>query len=161
MAKKKKTLKAEQQYTAKQLEVLARFKMGPVLDLSKKDAELIDAVAETGDISFFSLCDRFDEKPSKIYKRLSVLQEKNLVVYSTNDEIVKLTPLAVQFMGCRLKDGKPEKKFRKFLESLNEEELDRFIQLIDQFKIDESLCETSETEKGSSEPAEEEKEEQK
>lgn len=155
--KKKKSivLKASQQYTEKQLDVLAKFKMGPQLGLCEKDAQLIDAVAELGDVSFYSLCDRFDEKPSKVYKMVAALREKNLVNYSDTEQIISLTPLAIQFMGCSLEDSKSQKKFRKFIESLNDEELDRFVELVDQFKIDESLNEPAETD----EDAEDEDEE--
>lgn len=139
MAKKKNGKKPVQHYSLKQLDVLAKFGMGPLLGLSEKDAQLIDAVDELGDLSFYSLCDRFDEKPSKLYKRISVLREKNLIMYSDTEQIVSLTPLAIQFMGCSLEDSKSQKKFRKFIVSLNDEELDRLMQLVDQFEIDETL----------------------
>jgi len=136
---KKKGLNAEQKYTEKQLMLLARFGMSPNLDVSEKDAAVLDTVSELGDVSFFTLCDRLDEKPSKMYGRLNVLENKGLVQYSEAEKIVSLTPIAIQFLGCRLEDTKSEKKFRKFIECLKDEDIDRFVELIDRFKIDESL----------------------
>ncbi len=134
----KKFLKAEQKYTEKQLAVLAKFGMGPALDVSGRDADLLDAVAEQDTAALLTLCERFDGKPSRLYKRVECLCDKGLLRYNDTERTVSLTPLAEQFLGCRLKDGKPEKKFRRFIESLTDEEIDRFAELVGRFTVDGS-----------------------
>ncbi len=146
MGKKKKIEKPEMKYTEKQLAVLAKFGMGPALDVSEYDAAILDVVAQLEDANFYDLCDCFDEKPSKMDKRVEKLEDKGLLQYSDEDGTIKLTPLSEQFLGCRLKDTKAEKKFRKFIECLNDEELDYFIGLVDKFEIDESLLAPAEGE---------------
>ncbi|MBR6351436.1 MAG: hypothetical protein IKR93_03835, partial [Firmicutes bacterium] len=80
-----------------------------------------------------------DTKPSRMDKKLLELEAMGLLEYPDDDVTLKLTDLAERYLADKGKDSKAEKKFRKFLECLNEEELDRFVELADKFQIDETL----------------------
>ncbi|MBR3297120.1 MAG: hypothetical protein IKI65_04705 [Firmicutes bacterium] len=129
----------KKQYTPKQLAVLAKFGMGPDIDVSKEDAAVLDVISQLEDTTFYDLCDCFDTKPSRMDKKLLELEAMGLLEYPDDDITLTLTDLAERYLAGKGKDSKAEKKFRKFLECLNEEELDRFVELADKFQIDETL----------------------
>ena len=161
MGKKNKKKEEQKIYSPKQLAVLAKFGMGPELDICASDADILDVISQLEDANFYDLCDCFDEKPSKMDKRLVDLEERGLLQYSEDEAVINLTQLAEYYLNGRGKDNKAEKKFRKFLECLNEEELDRFVELADKFEIDESLLPAEEPEEDEEAvPAEEAAEEE-
>ena len=139
MGKKDKKDEKKKIYSSKQLAVLAKFGMGPDIEISKDDLAILDVITQLEDANFYDLCDCFDVKPSRMDKCLMDLEEKGLLQYSEDDAVLHLTELAERYIAGRGKDSKAERKFRKFLECLNDEELDRFVELADKFQIDESL----------------------
>jgi len=136
---KKDKKDVQKKYSSKQLAVLAKFGMGPDIEVSEDDLAIMDVISQLEDANFYDLCDCFDERPSRMDKYLLDMEEKGLLQYSEDDAVLHLTELAERYMAGRGKDTKAEKKFRKFIECLSEEELDRFVELADKFEIDETL----------------------
>ena len=72
-------------------------------------------------------------------KYLTDLEDQGLVEYMDAAGKVYLTDLACRYLEESGKDTKSQRKFRKFIECLSEEELDEFVKLADSFEIDETL----------------------
>ncbi len=125
-------------YTVKRLEALEAFGMGPKLKLSGFERDVIDVIEQLGEPGFYDLCECFDMKPSKMEKKLLKLEEKGLVVYMDAAGKVYLTDIAQKYILNYRKESKSEKKLRAFIESLNDEETEQFLQLVDEFKFEES-----------------------
>lgn len=125
-------------YTVKRLEALETFGMGPRLKLSGFERDIIDVIEQLGEPGFYDLCECFDLKPSKMEKKLLKLEEKGLVVYMDAAGKVYLTDIAQRYILNYRKESKSERKLRAFIESLNDEETEQFLQLVDEFKIEES-----------------------
>lgn len=124
-------------YTAKRLEALEAFGLGPKLKLSGFERDILDVIEQLKEPSFYDLCECFDLKPSKMEKELIKLEEKGLVVYMDAAGQVLLTDIAERYILNYKKESKSEKKLRAFIESLNDEETEAFLQLVDEFKLEE------------------------
>ena len=147
--KNKRLFNVGTKYTPKLLGVLQKFGMGPALDLSGLEKDIMDVISQIEDAGFYDLCECFDMKPSKMEKYLTDLEDQGLVEYMDAAGKVYLTDLACRYLEESGKDTKSQRKFRKFIECLSEEELDEFVKLADSFEIDETLLpaveETTET----------------
>ena len=147
--KNKRLFNVGTKYTPKLLGVLQKFGMGPALDLSGLEKDILDVISQIEDAGFYDLCECFDMKPSKMEKYLTDLEDQGLVEYMDAAGKVYLTDLACRYLEESGKDTKSQRKFRKFIECLSEEELDEFVKLADSFEIDETLLpaeeETTET----------------
>ncbi len=124
-------------YTAKRLEALEAFGLGPKLKLSDFERDVLDVIEQLKEPGFYDLCECFDLKPSKMEKKLIKLEEKGLVVYMDAAGKVYLTDIAEKYIVNYKKESKSEKKLRAFIESLNDEETAEFLQLVDEFQIEE------------------------
>lgn len=149
--KNKRLFNIGTRYSQKLLSVLEKFGMGPSLDLSGLDKDILDVISQIEDPGFYDLCECFDMKPSKMEKYLLDLEEQGLVEYLDAAGKVELTELAYRYLEAGGKDTKSQRKFRKFIECLTEEELDEFMKLADSFEIDESLLESEEEDGGAAE----------
>lgn len=136
---KKKLYKPTVKYTAKMLDVLEQFGLGPKLELSGFDKDVIDVVSQIDDAGFYDLCECFDMRPSRMENHLLRLEDMGLVEYMDAAGKVRLTELAERYLDTDRKDTRSERKFRKFIECLTDDELDHFMRLADEFEIDESL----------------------
>lgn len=143
---KKKLYKPSVKYTAKMLDVLEKFGLGPKLDLSGFDKDVIDVVSQIEDAGFYDLCECFDMRPSKMENHLLRLEDMGLVEYMDAAGKVRLTELAERYLDTDRKDTRSERKFRRFIECLTDDELDHFMRLADEFEIDESLLEQDDEE---------------
>ncbi|MDO4961634.1 MAG: hypothetical protein Q4E57_07260 [Eubacteriales bacterium] len=139
MKKSSKLFDIGTKYTPKLLDVLEKFGLGPALSISGIERDILDVISQIEDAGFYDLCECFDMKPSKMEKFLLDLEDSGLVEYMDAAGKVLLTDLAVKYIELDKKETKAEKKFRKFIECLNDDELDRFMVLADSFEIDESL----------------------
>lgn len=124
-------------YTAKRLEALEAFGLGPKLKLSDFERDVLDVIEQLKEPGFYDLCECFDLKPSKMEKKLLKLEEKGLVVYMDAAGKVLLTDIAERYIVSYKKESKSEKKLRAFIESLNDEETEEFLQLVDEFRLEE------------------------
>jgi len=143
---KKKLYDPLSKYTPKMLDVLAQFGLGPKLDISGIERDILDVISQIEEPGFYDLCECFDLKPSKMEKYLLRLEDKGLVEYMDAAGKVYNTELAGRYIDSYRKETRSEKKFRAFIESLSDEELDNFMKLADSFKIDESLVSEEEPE---------------
>lgn len=143
---KKKLYDPLSKYTPKMLDVLAQFGLGPKLEISGIERDILDVISQIEEPGFYDLCECFDLKPSKMEKYLLRLEDKGLVEYMDAAGKVYNTELAGRYIDSYRKETRSEKKFRAFIESLSDEELDNFMKLADRFKIDESLVSEEEPE---------------
>lgn len=132
--------KSRTEYTPKLLDVLDKFGLGPRIELTEDERDMLDVISQIEDAGFYDLCECFDQKPSKVEKRLISLEGQGLVEYMDAAGKVRLTPLAQKLLESPEEDSSSEHKFRKFIESLNDKELDRFAELADAFEIDEETA---------------------
>lgn len=130
------------------LDVLEKFGLGPKLDLSGFDKDVIDVVSQIDDAGFYDLCECFDMRPSKMENHLLRLEDMGLVEYMDAAGKVRLTELAERYLDTDRKDTRSERKFRKFIECLTDDELEHFMRLADEFEIDETLLEKHDEEDG-------------
>lgn len=128
------------------LDVLAQFGLGPKLEISGIERDILDVISQIEEPGFYDLCECFDLKPSKMEKYLIRLEDKGLVEYMDAAGKVYNTELAGRYIDSYRKETRSEKKFRAFIESLSDEELDNFMKLADRFRIDESLANEEEPE---------------
>ena len=143
---KKKLYDPLSKYTPKMLDVLAQFGLGPKLEISGIERDMLDVISQIEEPGFYDLCECFDLKPSKMEKYLIRLEDKGLVEYMDAAGKVYNTELAGRYIDSYRKETRSEKKFRAFIESLSDEELDNFMKLADRFRIDESLANEEEPE---------------
>lgn len=143
-------------YTAKRLEALEAFGLGPRLKLSGFERDIIDVIEQLEEPGFYDLCECFDLKPSKMEKELIRLEEKGLVVYMDAAGKVYLTDIAERYILNLKKESKSEKKLRAFIESLNDEETEEFLRLCDEFKIEYGEEEEADDTEAEAEEAEDE-----
>ena len=143
---KKKLYDPLSKYTPKMLDVLAQFGLGPKLEISGIERDILDVISQIEEPGFYDLCECFDLKPSKMEKYLIRLEDKGLVEYMDAAGKVYNTELAGRYIDSYRKETRSEKKFRAFIESLSDEELDNFMKLADRFKIDENLIDEEEPE---------------
>lgn len=136
---KAKLYRNSTEYTPKLLDILDKFGMGPKIELTETERDILDVISQIDDAGFYDLCECFDMKPSKMEKRLIDLEEQGLVEYMDAAGKVRLTPISMKLLAADDDDSRAERKFRRFIESLTEEELDRFAELADAFEIDEEL----------------------
>ncbi len=132
----KNPYKEASRYTEKQLAVLDEFGLGPKLKLNDFDRDILDVMLQLEEPGFYEMCEAFDLKPSKMEKHLIRLEEKGLVEYTEAAGKVYLTDIAVRYILNYKRETKSEKLFRAFIESLNDEELDEFIAICNQFQFE-------------------------
>ena len=136
MAKKIKEVK---EYSPALTEALKKFYIRPDVYVTKKQKKILEAVAEMAEPDFYDLCDWFDMRPSKLDMHLYELEDQGLVTVEDETAIVRLTERAEAWLDGPWYSKKDENKFRKFLESLSEEELKDFCDLCDTFDADGEL----------------------
>ena len=129
MAKKNKT----KEYLSKYFEVLYRFGISPNFKFEDKEKKIVKDIDSEGPIEYFDFCDRYDLKPSEAKKTIRKLVEKGAVEY--NDSTISLTSASIKYLHSTKEQRKAEKKFRKFVDTLDENGLDEFMRLVDSFKI--------------------------
>lgn len=127
---KEKTSKSEMR---KYMLVLDKFGLQAPFEFGKKEKKIVKALEENGSMDFLSLCDGFDMKPEKALKHVDSLVQKGAVEFK--DDVVSLTLPALNYLHAKKKLRKSAKKFYRFLDALNEKELDEFMKLVDTFKV--------------------------
>ena len=127
---KEKTSKSEMR---KYMLVLDKFGLQAPFEFGKKEKKIVKALEENGSMDFLTLCDGFDMKPEKALKHVDSLVQKGAVEFK--DDVVSLTLPALNYLHAKKKLRKSAKKFYRFLDALNEKELDEFMKLVDTFKV--------------------------
>jgi len=113
---------------------IEKFGLLPDYQLTKKEKLILKTVLREEVAGFLPLCRVLDVKPSKLEKMTVGLIAKGLLSYAADGTTYALTPAAMQLMTTKKEDRKMQKKFRAFLESLNQAESEEFCRLCDQFQ---------------------------
>lgn len=108
--------------------IAEKFNLLPPIKLGKSGKRMLKAIAELGKTDFYELCEFFDARPSDVEHFLNKLLDKNLIDVSDDAEI-SLNAVGERYLILGKKGRKAEKKFRKFIASLNDEELMDFCDL--------------------------------
>lgn len=108
--------------------IAEKFNLLPPIKLGKSGQRMLKAVSELGTPDFYELCEYFDARPSDVEHFLNKLLDKNLIDVSDEGKI-SLNAVGERYLILGKKGRKAEKKFRKFIASLNDEELMDFCDL--------------------------------
>lgn len=101
------------------------FNLTPDIELTKKEKKILRAIYEYEDMDFYSLCEWFDMRPSKLDKCLDMLDCYGLIDYMDTDDALVIipTPLGDRICGSSKTEKKADKQLKKFLNQLTEDEL--------------------------------------
>ena len=115
------------------------FGLAPTIKLSKKEKAFLSAINDfenDGEMAdFYSLCDALDIKPSKLDKIIAECALKGLLDIGEDGDVF-LTDFGDRCLFKNKESEKSDKKFRKFLQTLNSGELEEFMDLCDSFYDD-------------------------
>ena len=111
---------------------LEKFNLAPDVKLKKKEKKIIRIIAENDDADFYYLADELDLRPSKLIGFLCDLETQGLIALNDEDLSFEITEAGKRYAKKAKKESKAEKKFKEFLRSLNDDELQDFCELCDQ-----------------------------
>ena len=120
--------------------IAEKFNLLPVIKLGKSEKRMLKAVAELGTSDFYTLCEFFDARPSDVERYLNKLMDKGLVEVSDEGKI-SLNTVGERYLVLGKKGRQAEKKFRKFIASLDDEELMDFCDLCAECGMDDLAIE--------------------
>lgn len=143
-------------YNARYMAVLNKFGVLPSFHFTDLEKDIVKGLEETGEIGFLDFCDHFDIKPEKGKKVIKELVKKHAINFE--NDLISITPIAIKYLHSTKKERKSYKKFRKFVNALNEKDLQEFMGLVDSFVVNpDAPIEPEEAEeKAEAEPAIEE-----
>ena len=125
--------KKDKSITKKYVEILEKFGLLPNFDFTKKEKKVVKTLAETGDMDILALGDACELKPDKIRKVCDRLVQKSAVIIE--DDIVRLSPLALRYLHAKKSIRKSAKKFYRFVDALSESEQEEFMKLVYSFQV--------------------------
>ena len=131
-------------YSAKYMAVLNKFGVLPSFHFTDFEKEIVKDLEESGETEFLDFCDRYDLKPEKAKKVVKELVKKYAITFE--NDLINLTPIAIKYLHSTKKERKSYKKFRKFVNALNEKDLDEFMGLVDAFVVNPDAPEKEEEE---------------
>ena len=120
-------------------EVEIRFNLAPDVKISKKDKKILQLIFSLDKIDFYTLVDCLDMRPTRVDARLAKLEDLDLIGYDDELDEVFITDLGAMYCSKTKAERKEDKKFRKFLASLNDEEMDDFIGLYEDLTAPEDF----------------------
>lgn len=129
MTQKKKS----KSYIEKYFAVLNKFGVTPNFKFSDIEKDIIKYIDEENNVSTLTFYDKYDLKPSEAKEILDELEEKGAV--KVVDGTITLTTEAIKYIHTSKEQRKSEKKFRKFVDALNEKDLDEFMKLVESFVV--------------------------
>lgn len=129
MTQKKKS----KSYIEKYFAVLNKFGVTPNFKFSDIEKDIIKYIDEESSVSTLTFYDKYDLKPSEAKEILDELEEKGAV--KVIDGTITLTTEAIKYIHTSKEQRKSEKKFRKFVDALNEKDLDEFMKLVESFVV--------------------------
>lgn len=118
----------------KYLEVLDKFGLQVNFDFSKKEKKIIKLLAAEGGKQVLDLTEIFDIKPEKAHRLVDDLVEKGAL--TEKEGLIELTPASIGYVHAKKQSKKSAKKFYRFLDTLSEDDLEEFLKLIANFKVD-------------------------
>ena len=120
-------------YNARYMAVLNKFGVLPSFHFTDLEKDIVKGLEETGEIGFLDFCDHFDIKPEKGKKVIKELVKKHAINFE--NDLISITPIAIKYLHSTKKERKSYKKFRKFVNALNEKDLQEFMGLVDSFVV--------------------------
>ncbi len=120
-------------YLDKYFAVLNKFGVTPNFKFDDIEKDIIKYIDEVTSVPFLMFCDKYDLRPSEAKELLEGLIKKGAI--TLQDDKISLTSEAIKYIHTSKEQRKSEKKFRKFIDALNEKDLDEFMRLIDNFVI--------------------------
>ncbi len=129
-------------YPDKYFEVLEKFHLAPDFKLSDFEKEVVKYIDKIGPITNFELADKYDLRPSEEKDLVDSLIAKG--VLNLDNDIITLSSAAIKYVRSSKEERKTEKKFRKFLNTLDEKDLDKFMNLVNSFEVKDVSEETKE-----------------
>lgn len=118
----------------KYVKVLDKFGFLPPFEFTKKEKKVVKYLAENGATAPVTLGDVLDFKPGKAEQIVERLIQKG-ALESDPSGMVSLTLTATNYLHSKKTIKKSAKKFCKFVEAMNEKELDEFMSLVSSFKV--------------------------
>lgn len=118
----------------KYVKVLDKFGFLPPFEFTKKEKKIVKYLADHGATAPQDLDDVLDFKPGKAEKLVERLIQKGALEADPSG-MVSLTLTATNYLHSKKTIKKSAKKFCKFVEAMNEKELDEFMSLVSSFKV--------------------------
>lgn len=128
-------MKKEKEYSEKYFAALKKFNLSPDFKLSDYEKEVVKYIDKTGTVTVYDLSDVYDLRPSEAKELLADLSDKG--VLNVNEETVSLSEPAIRYLHATKESRKTEKKFRKFLNTLEDKDIDRLMELVNSFEVKE------------------------
>ena len=117
----------------KYVKILDKFGLLPQFDFTKKERKIVKYLGKVGPKDLLDIGDHLDYKPEKVRKVVDRLIAKGAVI--EKDNVVELTPIAIQYISTIKNEKKSAKTFYRFVDTLSEKELDEFMKLVSSFKV--------------------------
>ncbi len=125
--------KTQVKYPDKYFEVLEKFHLAPDFKLSDYEKEVVKYIDKIGIVTNFALADKYDLRPSEEKDLVDSLLAKG--VLNVDGDSITLSSAAIKYVRSTKEERKTEKKFRKFLNTLDEKDLDKFMNLVNSFEV--------------------------
>lgn len=129
-------------HSEKYYAVLKKFHLAPDFKLNDYEKEIVKFIDKAATSNSYDLADEFDLRPSEVKELVDGLVEKGVLKLEEN--VISLTDAALQYVHASKEERKTEKKFRKFLDTLDEKDLDKFLNLVDSFVVKEMMDDNKE-----------------
>ena len=128
-------MKKNADYSEKYFELLKKFNLTPDFKLTDYEKVVVKFVDKQGTVTVFALADAYDLRPSEVKELVEDLVGKGALKEEEGN--ISLTDAAIRYIHAPKEARKTEKKFRKFLNTLDEKDLDRLSDLVNSFKVKE------------------------
>jgi len=120
-------------YLEKYFAVLNKFGVSPNFKFDDNEKEIIKYLDEVTSVPFLMFCDKYDLRPSEAKEIIDALIKKGAL--KMEEDKISLTNEVIKYLHTSKEQRKSEKKFRKFIDALNEKDLDEFMKLVETFVI--------------------------
>lgn len=125
----------KREYSEKYFAVLKKFNLSPDFKLSDYEKDVIKSIDQVGTMTTYQLADEYDLRPSEVKELVTDLSDKGVLI--VGEETVTLSNVAIRYLHTAKEERKTEKKFRKFLNTLDDKDIDNLMALINSFEVKE------------------------
>ena len=118
----------------KYVKVLDKFGLLPPFEFSKKEKKIVKYLSNNGATDALTLGEMLDLKPDKTNLLVEELIQKGAIERDTSG-LLALTLTATNYLHSKKTIKKSAKKFCKFVDAMDEKELDEFMNLVNHFEV--------------------------
>ena len=118
----------------KYVKVLDKFGLLPPFEFSKKEKKIVKYLSNNGATDALTLGEMLDLKPDKTNILVDELIQKGAIERDTSG-LLSLTLTATNYLHSKKTIKKSAKKFCKFVDAMDEKELDEFMNLVNHFEV--------------------------